>query len=80
MRLIRPHLSAGRSAVSDFVSHLGEDGHEPTLTVELLTESSTGAAEQSGQKVLITSAELTVLQVVLQQPERETALIGEREH
>lgn len=71
-RFFCPHLSAGRRGVSDFVSNLGEDGDEPTLTVELFAESSTGAAEQSSQKVLIASAELTVLQVVLQQPERQS--------
>ena len=67
-----PHLSAGWRGLSDFVGHLGEDGDEPALTVELLTETSTNAAQQSSQKVLISSAELAVLQVVLQQPDGQT--------
>lgn len=66
-----PHLSAGQRSVSDFASHLGEDGDEPALAVKLLPEIPTNAAEQSGQKVLIASAKLTVLQVVLQQPETQ---------
>lgn len=66
------HLSAGRRGVSDLVGHGGEDGHQPALPVELLTEASADAAQQSGQKVLVASAELTVLQVVLQQPEGHT--------
>lgn len=70
-----PHLSVGRVGISDFVSHRGKNGDEPGLAVELVTETSTGAAEQSGEEVLIASAELTVLQVVLQQPERRTQSI-----
>ncbi len=70
VRLCPPHLSAGRRRVSDLVSHLGEDGDEPALTVELLPQPPTDAAQQSRQQVLIASAELAVLQVVLQQPER----------
>ena len=64
------HLSAGRRRFSDFVSHLGEDGDEPALPVELVAETSTHAAQQGSQQVLIASAELAVLQVVLEQPER----------
>lgn len=70
--LLCPHLSAGQGGVSDLLSHLGEDGDEPALTVKLLAESSTGAAQQGGQQVLIASAELAVLQVVLQQPDKES--------
>lgn len=45
----RPHLSVGRRGVSYFVGHVGEDGDEPALTVKLLSETSTDAAQQSGQ-------------------------------
>lgn len=65
-----PHLSAGRRGVSDFLGQLGEDGDKPALLIKLFPQTSTDTAEQSSQEVLIASAELTVLQVVLQQPER----------
>lgn len=65
-----PHLSAGWRGVTDFLGQLGEDGDEPALSIKLFPQTSTDTAEQSSQKVLIASAELTVLQVVLQQPER----------
>lgn len=65
------HLSVGRRGVSNFLSHLREDGHEPALSVKLFPETSTDTAEQSGQEVLVAGTELTVLQVVLQQPEAE---------
>lgn len=54
------------------MGHLGEDGDEPALTVKLLTETATNAAQQRSQKVLIASAELAVLQVVLKQPDGQT--------
>lgn len=65
----RTHLSAGGRGLSHLKRHFAEDGHHPALTLELLTQPSTGAAQKSCQQVLIASAELTVLQVVLQQPE-----------
>jgi len=64
-----PHLSAGRRAVADSLSHRGEDGDEPALPVELVTQTPPHAAQQSGEQVLVASAELAVLQVVLQQPD-----------
>lgn len=67
----RSHLSVGRCGVSDFLSHRGEDGNDPALTIKLVPKTSPDAAEQSGQEVLIAGAELTVLKVVLQQPEEQ---------
>lgn len=71
------HLPDGGRGLPDPLSHLGEDGDEPALTVKLIPQSSTNAAEQSGQEVLVPSAELAVLQVVLQQPERRA---GRQDH
>lgn len=66
------HLSAGGSCVPDSAGHVGEDGDEPALTIELVSKTSANAAQQSSQQVVVTSAELTVLQVVLQKPDAET--------
>lgn len=68
----RSHLSAGGSCVTDSAGHVGEDGDEPALTIELISKTSANAAQQSSQQVVVTSAELTVLQVVLQKPDAET--------
>lgn len=66
------NLSAGGSCVPDSVGHVGEDGDEPALTIKLLPEPSAHAAQQSSQQVVVTSTKLTVLQVVLQEPDAET--------
>lgn len=44
-----PHLSAGRSGISDLLGHLGEDGDEPALPVKLVPQSSAHAAKEGGQ-------------------------------
>lgn len=67
-----PNLSAGRGGVPDSVGHIGKNGDEPALTIKFLSETSTDAAEQSSQQVVITGAKLTVQQVVLQKPDANT--------
>lgn len=69
---VRAHLSAGGRGVPDPVGHAGEDGDQPALAVELLAQTAAHAAQQRGQQVVVASAELAVLQVVLQQPETAT--------
>lgn len=54
------------------MSHPGEDGDEPALPVKLLPEAPTNAAQQRSEEVLIASTELTVLEVILQQPDAHT--------
>lgn len=54
------------------MSHPGEDGNEPALPVKLVPEAPTDAAQQRSEEVLIASTELTVLEVILQQPDAHT--------
>lgn len=70
--LTASHLSAGRRGVANFLGDFGEDGDEPALSVELIPQTPPHAAQQGGQQVLVTGAELTVLQVVLQKPDVHT--------
>lgn len=70
--LSAPHLSAGRCGVADLLSDFGEDGDEPALAIELFPQTSAHAAQQGSQQVLVASAELTVLQVVFQEPGAHT--------